>query len=77
MRPSSRLDAVLGEVLVDGLARAGPVAVVVDDQHAAGLEARVQVLELVLRRLVPVGVEAQQRDAARGSARGSSPRPCP
>ena len=54
-----------------------PVAVVVDDQHAAGRQPRVEVLELVPRRLVPVGVEPQQRDLARAPAPGTSPRPGP
>ena len=40
-----------------------PVAVVVDDQHAAGRQPGVEVLELVPRRLVPVGVQPEDRDA--------------
>src|SRR5581483_9007188 len=69
--PSGVVDALQeqgrrgGEVLVDREPATVPVAVVVDDEHAAGREARVEVLEFVFRRLVPVGVEAQQRDGGR------------
>src|SRR4051794_3975104 len=58
--------AALLEELVDGLARALPPAVVVDQQHASGRQPRVEVLELVPGGLVPVGVEPQDRDLLRG-----------
>jgi hypothetical protein len=57
--------AVGGEVLVDCPARAVPVPVVVDDEDAAVGEHGVEMLELVLGRRVPVGVESQQRERAR------------
>ena len=57
--------------------RRATMPVVVDDQHPAGRQPRVQVLELVTRRLVPVGVEAQQRYPLRRVRRDASPRPCP
>ena len=44
---------------------------------AAVRQPRVEVLELVPRRLVPVGVEPQQRQRARAPSRGGSPRPGP
>src|SRR4051794_6414352 len=48
--------------LVHRLPGALPVVVVVEDDDAAARHAVVEVLELVQRRLVPVRVEAQQRD---------------
>ena len=59
-------DGSAGEVLVHRLAGAGELAVVVDDQDATRHEPWVEVLELVLGRLVEVGVEAEQRQLARG-----------
>jgi hypothetical protein len=54
-------DPVAVEVLVDGLSGASVVPVVVDEQDAAGGQPRVEVHELVARRLVPVGIKAKQR----------------
>src|SRR6187455_1511719 len=51
------------EKLVDRGPRALPVSVVVDDHDPVRAEARIQMLELVPRRLVPVGIEPQERDA--------------
>src|SRR5205814_2470354 len=51
-------DFLRGEIFVDRLATSGPVSIVVDDQHAAGAEARIEMLELVPGRLVPVSVQA-------------------
>src|SRR5207247_1172130 len=42
-----------------------PAPVVVEDQHAGGCEARIEVHELVLRGRVPVGIEAEQCDLVR------------
>src|SRR6185437_8939144 len=60
---------LLAEVLVDGLAAAVPVAVVVDDQDPARLQPREEVRQLVAGRLVPVGVEPQDGDLLRGAGR--------
>src|SRR5688572_24737247 len=56
------VQAVGGDVFVDGLAGALPVAVVIQDEDAAADEARVEMLHLVLRRFVPVGVETENGD---------------
>ena len=55
--------------LVDRLARAVPVVVVVDDHDAAWRHAVVEMVELVLGRGVPVRVQAQQRDPLRCGGR--------
>src|SRR4051812_42486509 len=55
--------AGLVQPLVDGLPGTFERAVVVDDENAAGREPVVEVLELVFGGGVPVGVEAQERDA--------------
>src|SRR4051794_9539987 len=52
---------MLGEVLVDSPPSALPMAVVVDEKHAAVCEAWIQVEQLVTGGLVPVGVEPQER----------------
>ena len=49
-------------ILVGRVARARPVAVVVDDQEAADGEARRERRELGGRAAVKVGIEAQQRN---------------
>ena len=46
------------EVFVDGLAGALKVAVVIDDQDAAGDEPGVEHLELLGRGLIPVRIQA-------------------
>jgi hypothetical protein len=51
-----------GDELVGGLAGSLPVAVVIDERDAMGHDLGVKVGQLVPRRLVPVGVEAQERD---------------
>src|SRR5437868_1195092 len=66
-----RAGAVPGEVLVDGAAGALPVAVVVDEDDPARTQTGVEVLELVARRLVPVGVETKHGDLARHRGRQS------
>src|SRR5690606_30236890 len=58
-------DPMLGEILVDRLARPLPVEIVVEKEDAPGREARVEMDQLVARRRVPVGVEAKERDALR------------
>src|SRR5215207_4388915 len=50
----------LRKPFVDGLARTGPVAVIIDNNDAASLESRVKVCQLVLGRFVPIGVETEQ-----------------
>ena len=49
----------VGEIFVDRLLGPGPIAVIVDDQDAAPLQARIERVELLLGALVPVGVEPQ------------------
>lgn len=44
-----RTRGVLGKVFIDGPLASGPVAVVVDDQHAAGNEPRIQGRKLMFR----------------------------
>jgi hypothetical protein len=44
------LEAVFGDVLVDGFARPLPVPVVIDDEHAAARESWIEVDQFVLRR---------------------------
>ncbi len=56
-------DGVVDEIIVHGPPVAEELAVVIDDQDASRLEARVQVLEFVPGRVVPVGIEPQQRDS--------------
>ena len=60
MRCSSGRGASVEKYSSTARAAALPVAVVVDDQHAAVAEQRVEVAQLVQGRLVPVGVEPQQ-----------------
>lgn|SRR5690242_3908688 len=67
----------LQEVLVRRLPRAAPKAVIVDDEHAAHGQPRIEMHELMLGRFIPVGVETQQRDPLRRGAPAMSPRPCP
>src|SRR6185503_14083737 len=52
----------LAQVLVSGLARPTPVAVVVDDEDASHGQAGEQVDELVMGGIVPVGIQPQHRD---------------
>lgn len=53
------------EEFVDGLSGAAPVAVVVDDEDATGLEPGVEVDEFMEGGFVPVGVEAEEGDLIR------------
>src|SRR4051812_6422627 len=62
-------DVVATQVFVHRFAAACPMTVVVYDQNAAGAEQRIEMLELVMRRLIPVGVEPQNRDRRRHRAR--------
>src|SRR4051812_31352144 len=55
--------------LVNRPARTVPVPVVVDDQDATGTQTWIQVRELMLRGLVPIGVEPKQRDPIRNGLR--------
>jgi hypothetical protein len=48
------------QILVDGLANSHPATIVVDDEDPTSHEPRDQVDRLVLRGLVPVGVQAKE-----------------
>jgi hypothetical protein len=48
------------QILVDGLANPYPIAIVVDDEDPTSHEPRGQVDQLVLRGLVPVGIQAKE-----------------
>lgn len=50
------------DVFIHGAAGALPVAVVIDDEDSTDGEPRVEMLELVARRFVPVGIEPENRD---------------
>src|SRR5699024_8817143 len=52
--------------LVDGVLRPLPVAVVIENQNASGNQPLVKMFQFVLRRLVPVGVQTQDRYLLRG-----------
>src|SRR4051794_1517669 len=54
-----------GQKFVGGLTRATPVTVVIDDEHAPACQARIEVLELVTRRRIPIRVQPQQGDLLR------------
>jgi len=47
-------------VLINGFVGTGPKTVVIEDQDATRHEPRVQMFHLVLCRLVPIRIEAQQ-----------------
>jgi hypothetical protein len=49
---------ILLQILVDGLANSHPIAIVVDDEDPTSHQPRDQVDQLVLRGLVPVGVQS-------------------
>ena len=53
-------------VLINRLSSPLPVAVVIDDQNASNREFRVEMDQLVLGGLVPVGIEPQYRNVVRG-----------
>jgi hypothetical protein len=52
-------NAVPFEIFVDCFRGTLEVAVIIDDQHSANWDSRVEMLELVARGLIQVGVEAQ------------------
>src|SRR6478735_12124691 len=61
--------AGLLQELVHGLARSLPVAVVVDQQDTAAHQAAVKVVQFVLGRRVPVGVQPEDGDLLRRTLR--------
>jgi len=59
-------DRLSPKILVYRLAGAGPLAIIVDDQHAAGRQARVEYFQFRPGALVKIGVEAQDGDPRGG-----------
>ena len=50
--------------VVDGFSKSLPAAVVVEDEDTAFREPRIEMLELVKRRVVEVGIESKERDCS-------------
>ena len=66
-------NAVSLEIFVDGFADTLEVAVIIDGQHSADRDSRVEMLKLVARGLIQVGVEARKGLSSRARAQGECP----
>src|SRR5437667_12888014 len=58
-----RLEPLFGEVLIDGLSRALPVSVIIDDHYPIRGDPWIQMKQFVSSGFVPVGIQAKERDS--------------